>query len=72
VIWRLFKAPWRGWYEAGFADGASEALKHAIAELENVPGADAVRARMMARKVSIDLDIKVGQAMAARKEKGDT
>lgn len=71
VIWRLFKKTWRRWYEAGFADGASEALGKSIELLEDVPGADAARALLMARKARIDLDIKLNQAVEARKDKGE-
>lgn len=69
MFWRwLFRPIWRRWYEAGFADGASEALAVAIAKLEDLPGADAVRAELAARKARVDLDIKRGQAEAAREK----
>ena len=68
VWWHVLKTPWRRWYESGFADGASEALGQASKELEDTPGADAVRARLLSRKARIDLDIKKGQAEYARRK----
>lgn len=70
-MWRFFLKPWRRWYEAGFADGASEALGQAEKLLLEVPAADAVRALLLARKARIDLDIKKGQATEARRKARD-
>jgi hypothetical protein len=68
-FWRWLTRPvWRRWYAAGFADGASEALGVAVKALEDLPGADAVRAELAARKARVDLDIKTGLAAEARKE----
>lgn len=64
-VW-LLKPLWRRWYAAGFADGASEALGVAVKALEDLPGADAVRAELASRKARVDMDIKRGQALAAR------
>lgn len=65
---RLLRPVWGRWYEAGFADGASEALGAAVRRLEDVPGADAARAELAARKARVDADIRRGLARVAREE----
>ncbi len=73
MLWWLLRPLWRRWYEAGFADGASQALGTAAERLVDLPGADAARAELLARKARIDLDIKKNQAREARAlDVGDT